>query len=46
VITSDGKLVATADGVVVMMERATRRPLPYADATRQVLESLLRASEG
>ncbi|HZY22815.1 MAG TPA: thioesterase family protein [Beijerinckiaceae bacterium] len=42
VILSGDTLAAEADAVCVLMDGGTRRPMPYPDATRRALESMLR----
>jgi acyl-CoA thioester hydrolase len=42
VILSQGSLAATAEAVCVSMDSATRRPVPFDDATRAAAEALLR----
>jgi acyl-CoA thioester hydrolase len=42
-IMSADKLVAEAEGVCVVMEKAARKPFPIPDETRAALEPLLRA---
>lgn len=39
---SNGRLAATAESVCVLMEGRSRRPIPLPDATRAVLEGMLR----
>lgn len=46
VILSGDTLAAEADAVCVLMDGATRRPMPYPDATRRALESMLRPTAG
>jgi acyl-CoA thioester hydrolase len=43
VLVSDGAQAATAENVCVLMDGATRRPLPLPDAARRIVEDLLRA---
>ena len=45
-VMSEGRLAATAEGVCVLMDHATRRPTPFPDEARRVAQSLLRASSG
>jgi acyl-CoA thioester hydrolase len=40
---SSEQLAATAESVCVLMDGATRRPLPFPEANRAMMESLLRA---
>ncbi len=42
VLIANGGVVATAEGVCVLVDAATRRPTPWPDATRRVIEELLR----
>ena len=42
-ILSGGTLAGEAEGVCVLMDRATRRPTPFPDQTRRAAEALLRA---
>jgi acyl-CoA thioester hydrolase len=42
-IVAGDRLAAEAEAVCVLMDGATRRPTPFPDATRQALESMLRA---
>ena len=46
VILSGDTLAAEADAVCVLMDGATRRPMPYPDETRRALESMLRPTAG
>lgn len=39
---SDGQLAATAESVCVLVDRETRRPTPFPDATRRNVENVLR----
>jgi acyl-CoA thioester hydrolase len=41
-IVAGDALAAEAEAVCVLMDGATRRPMPFPDATRRALESLLR----
>jgi acyl-CoA thioester hydrolase len=41
---SNGRLAATAESVCVLMDRHTRRPVPLPEATRGVIERMLRPS--
>lgn len=43
ILAEDGTLAAKAEAVCVSMGRATRRPAPFTDATRQEAEGLVRS---
>jgi acyl-CoA thioester hydrolase len=45
VIVAQGGIVAETDAVCVLMDRASRRPEPFPDATRAAVEPLVRALE-
>ena len=40
-ILAEGRTVAEAEGVCVLMDEATRRPTPFSDETRRAAERLL-----
>ena len=40
-LVSDGRVAATAEGVCVLVDGTTRRPAPWPDATRRVVEEIL-----
>ena len=40
-IVAGDRLAAEAEAVCVLMDGATRRPMPFPDATRQALEAML-----
>jgi acyl-CoA thioester hydrolase len=42
VLVANERVAATAEGVCVLVEAATRRPMPWPDPTRQTVEELLR----
>ena len=42
VLVSNNQVAATAEGVCVLVDGATRRPTPWPDATRRVVEDMLR----
>ena len=42
VLVANGGVAATAEGVCVLVDTATRRPTPWPDATRKVVEEMLR----
>ena len=44
-VTKD-HVAATAEGVCVLVDGATRRPTPWPDATRRVVEQMLRPPSG
>jgi acyl-CoA thioester hydrolase len=46
VMVSNAEVVATAEGVCVLMDGASRRPMPWPDATRPAVEAMLRSSSG
>ena len=41
VIVSNAQVAATAEGVCVLVDAATRRPMPWPDVTRQRVEEML-----
>lgn len=43
-IMSGGVLAAEAEAVCVLMDPATRRPMPFPDETRRALEGMVRAA--
>ena len=43
VLISKDQVAATAEGVCVLVDAATRRPMPWPDASRRIVEELLRA---
>ena len=42
VLVSKDHVAATAEGVCVLVDAAARRPMPWPDATRRVVEDMLR----
>ena len=40
-LIANGDVAATAEGVCVLVEAATRRPMPWPDESRRVVEELL-----
>jgi acyl-CoA thioester hydrolase len=46
VLVSDGQVAATAEGVCVLMDGASRRPLAWPDASRPAVEAMARSSLG
>ncbi len=42
VLVSNGEVAATAEGVCVLVDAASRRPTPWPDATRRAVEEMLR----
>ena len=44
VLVSNNHVAATAEGVCVLVDGATRRPAPWPEPTRRVVEELLRPS--
>ncbi len=42
VLISNDRVAATAEGVCVLVDAATRRPMPWPNATRQGVEAILR----
>ena len=46
VMVSNEEVVATAEGVCVLMDGATRRPMPWPDAVRPAVEDMLRPAPG
>jgi len=46
VLVSHDRVAATAEGVCVLVDAATRRPLPWPDATRQAVQAILRPGTG
>jgi acyl-CoA thioester hydrolase len=45
-LLANGHVAATAEGVCVLVDAATRRPTPWPDATRRVVEEMLRPPSG
>ncbi len=45
VLVFKGEVAATAQGVCVLVDTTTRRPAPWPEATRRVVEDLLRPSQ-
>jgi acyl-CoA thioester hydrolase len=43
-LVAKGHVAATAEGVCVLVDGATRRPTPWPDATRQAVQEILRPS--
>ena len=43
VLVSNHRVAATAEGVCVLVDAATRHPMPWPDATRQGVEEILRS---
>jgi acyl-CoA thioester hydrolase len=41
-LLANGHLAATAEGVCVLIDGATRRPMPWPDAARRVVEEMVR----
>jgi acyl-CoA thioester hydrolase len=44
VLVSNDRVAATAEGICVLVDAATRRPTPWPDATRQGIKEMLRSS--